>query len=165
MCIGDARKCVKHTTTRRTVDDTIHACKMDGSSPHLRPFPPFYTWIEPTSVSWKKELSVLEITCNYGSRAISKKCARKQKRLVVLDVARANRMLRSRSRATRNYLHGTSSYIDMLMLNWHPAKAISLGGENRCAPCYNFTTHATDMYHYSIYSPLSFKTIGNKGLK
>lgn len=78
MCIGDARKCVKHTTTRRTVDDTIHACKMDGFSPHLRPSPPFHTRIEPASASWikKKELSVLAITCNYGSRAISKKCAR-----------------------------------------------------------------------------------------
>lgn len=79
MCIGDARKCVKHTTTRCTVDDTIHACKMDGFSPHPHPsssFPP-HTRIEPASASCikKKELSVLAITCNYGLRAISKKCA------------------------------------------------------------------------------------------
>lgn len=41
------------------------------------------------------------------------------------------------------------------MLNRRPAKAISpFEGENRCAPCYNFTIHATDMHRYSLYSPI-----------
>lgn len=166
MCIGDARKCVKHTTTRCTIDDTIHACKMDGFSPHPHPSPSFspHTRIEPARASCtkKKELAVPAITCNYGSRAISKKSACNTKAKRTRRVRRraskpcaARRMLRSRSRATRNYLHGTSSYIDMLMLNWRPMKAISLlGRENRCAPCYNFMIHATDMHHYSLYSPI-----------
>lgn len=57
----------------------------------------------------KKEPSVLAITCNYGSRAISKKCARNTE----AKETRRVRRRASKPRATRNYLHGTSSYIDM----------------------------------------------------
>lgn len=78
MRIGDARECVKHTTTRRTVDDTIHACEMDGFSPalspHSSPLFPSHTRIEPAKrkLYEKKELSVLAITCNYESLARNK---------------------------------------------------------------------------------------------
>lgn len=165
MCIGDARKCVKHTTARCTVDDTIHACKMDGFSPHSHPsssFPP-HMRIEPARASCikKKELAVLAITCNYESRAISvhvvpkRKGLRRVRRRASKPCA-ARRMLRSRSRATRNYLHGTSSYIDMLMLNRRPMKCDFpfRKGEQMCALLQFYDTRNGYASLYSLYSPI-----------